>query len=252
MKKLPILILLVSLLGFQTAFSQDNGNGYGIDNGNNGNGNGNGVINSGNNNGNGIGTRPGQQVPGEDEMGLITLPVKLTSFEAKAATGLVALNWATATEENNQYFEVERSQDGKNFTAIGRVSGKGTTQQAQQYSFKDVKPLNGTLYYRLKQVDLDGTSELSAMKAVTGIAAAAPKLAVYPNPVVSDLHMELNTLPQGNYTITLSSMSNGVVKQKTVQAGELLVLNVSDIPSGAYILTISGNDFKQTNKFFKR
>ena len=243
MKNLSLLILLVSILGLQPAFSQDNGNG----NGNNGNG----IINSDNNNGNGIGTRPVQQIPGEDEIGLITLPVKLTSFEAKASTGLVTLNWATATEENNQYFEVERSQDGKNFTAIGRVSGKGTTQQAQQYRFQDVKPLKGTLYYRLKQVDLDGTSELSFMRAVTGITAAAPKLAVYPNPVIADLHIELHTLPQGNYTITLNTMSNGVVKQKVVQAGELLVLNLSDIPSGAYILTISGKDFKQTNKFFK-
>lgn len=237
MKNLSILFFF-SLLGFQTAFSQGNSNGNGI---------GTGIDNSGG--------RASQHIPGEEgrirEMGLITLPVKLTSFEAKAAAGQVALTWATATEENNQYFEVERSQDGKNFTAIGRVSGMGTTQQAQQYRFKDVKPLTGTLYYRLKQVDLDGTSDLSPMKAVTGITAAAPKLAVYPNPVITNLHIALNTLPQGTYTITLRSISNGLVKQQSVQAGELLVLNVQDIPSGAYIVVISGNDFKQTNKFFK-
>lgn len=246
MKKLSFLPFLFALFVCQASFGQ--GNGYGI-------GNGAGTENSGSNQGNGIGTRPGQQLPSEDgrigEIGLITLPVKLTSFEAKARTGQVALTWATATEENNQYFDVERSQDGKTFTAIGRVAGKGTTQQAQQYTFQDVNPLNGTLYYRLKQVDLDGTSELSPMKAVTGITAAAPKLAVYPNPVVTNLHIALNTLPQGSYTITLSSISNGLVKKQAVQAGELLVLNVQDIPSGAYIVVISGNDFKQTNKFFK-
>jgi hypothetical protein len=245
MKKLLLLIVSLLVLSQQTVLSQNIGTGKGNENGT-GTGTGNGI---------GTGNRPGQQIPGDDtgagETSLITLPVTLTRFTATAEKGQVLLTWATATEENNAYFQVERSLDGLNFSAIGQVKGHGTTNQAQQYSFRDVKPVTGTLYYRLKQVDLNGDSELSPVKAVKAVAVAAQKLPVYPNPVVSDLNIALTTLPAGAYTLTITSITNGPVKQKTVQAGELVSLNLQDLPAGAYILTITGENFKQTNKFFK-
>jgi Secretion system C-terminal sorting domain len=247
MKKLLFLISSLLILSQQAAFSQANSNGTG-------NGNAYGVG-TGNGNGVGNGGRPADQIgsdgSGMGEISLITLPVTLTSFELSAQKGQVMLNWATASEKNNAYFQVERSLDGVTFSAIGQVKGNGTTHQAQQYSFKDGKPVSGTVYYRLKQVDLNGDNELSPVKAVKVVAPITQKLPVYPNPVVSDLHIELNTLPAGAFTITVNSMTNGPVKQKTVQAGELVSLNLQDIPAGAYILTITGENFKQTNKFFK-
>jgi hypothetical protein len=185
------------------------------------------------------------------ETGPILLPVTLSRFEVSADKGLVKLAWTTATEKDNAYFQVECSRDGLSFSAIGQVSGNGTTQQVHQYRFQDVKPVTGTLYYRLKQVDLNGDSELSPVKAVKALVPIVQKLPVYPNPVVADLNIALNTLPAGTYSLTVAAINSGLVKQKTVQGGEWVMLNLQEMPAGVYILTITGENFKQTNKFIK-
>ncbi|WP_256009608.1 T9SS type A sorting domain-containing protein [Desertivirga xinjiangensis] len=90
-----------------------------------------------------------------------TLPVKLTSFQAKFDQQQVNLNWETSLELNNSHFEVLRSTDGVQFSKIGQVSGKGNSTQKNKYTFTDQMPSPGTNYYRLKQVDFDGKAELS-------------------------------------------------------------------------------------------
>ncbi|MCX2739476.1 GDSL-type esterase/lipase family protein [Pontibacter anaerobius] len=95
------------------------------------------------------------------------LPVELTAFGARTNTqGQVLLEWQTASETNNAYFEVQRSQSGKDFQPIGQVKGSGTTVVAQNYTFTDSAAMSGTLYYRLKQVDTDGTSSFSKVAQV--------------------------------------------------------------------------------------
>ncbi|MER2996568.1 GDSL-type esterase/lipase family protein [Pontibacter populi] len=92
------------------------------------------------------------------------LPVTLLSFNATLTTnGKVKLTWKTASEQNNSYFEVERSTDSLHFISIGRVNGRGTTQTKSTYSLLDKMPPPGDIYYRLKQVDADGKSELSKL-----------------------------------------------------------------------------------------
>ncbi len=93
------------------------------------------------------------------------IPVELTSFTATANNNNVVLNWATATEKNNQGFEIQRS-NGNGFTTIGFVKGAGTTTQPQNYQFIDRNLNSGTYSYRLKQIDLDGTSDLSKVVEV--------------------------------------------------------------------------------------
>ncbi|HET8828440.1 MAG TPA: hypothetical protein VFM79_03830 [Pelobium sp.] len=87
------------------------------------------------------------------------LPVTLSSFVGEAKNYGVKLNWTTASETNNQYFEVLRAGEDKNFVPIGRVNGAINSSEAKTYSFDDIAPLNGTNYYQLKQVDVDGKSE---------------------------------------------------------------------------------------------
>jgi hypothetical protein len=91
-----------------------------------------------------------------------TLPVRLEDFTGELIDNKTAvlLQWTSADQENHAYFEVERS-NGGNFTAIGRVNGCGTCHLRQQYSFKDLQPLTGTTYYRLRMVDKDGNGEYS-------------------------------------------------------------------------------------------
>lgn len=111
------------------------------------------------------------------------LPVSLTSFNGKGTSEGIALDWATASEKNNDRFEIERSLDGRKFEKIGTVRGHGTTNNAQQYAFMDRTPQKGTNYYRLRQVDFNGDSELSKLLHVKFNAGAESlAIAVVPNP----------------------------------------------------------------------
>lgn len=86
-----------------------------------------------------------------------TLPVELAYFEQKHTQDFIELLWATVSENNSDYFSLEKSTDGKRFTTIANLTAQGSSQALHQYEFLDVEPFYGISYYRLKQVDLDGT-----------------------------------------------------------------------------------------------
>ncbi len=112
----------------------------------------------------------------------IPVPVELTSFTASASTGLVELSWITATETNNQGFEVQRS-NGSNFETIAFINGHGTTTEPQAYSYSDRSVNVGLYNYRLKQIDFDGTFEYS--NVIEADVPAPVEFALdqnYPNP----------------------------------------------------------------------
>ncbi len=87
---------------------------------------------------------------------IIPLPIDLLYFQAQLQDEIVKLNWATAQEINNDYFTVEKSTDGQNFTEVLQVEGAGTSEVLKQYQATDPQPSTGVSYYRLKQTDLDG------------------------------------------------------------------------------------------------
>jgi hypothetical protein len=95
------------------------------------------------------------------------LPVELTAFKCEKSGDDVRLNWTTASEKDNDYFSVERSDDGMNYTVIGQVAGHGNSTQPQHYQFTDRSPEPGIYYYRLKQVDFNGRFEYSPIRAIT-------------------------------------------------------------------------------------
>ncbi|MBX9851230.1 MAG: hypothetical protein K2X86_05660, partial [Cytophagaceae bacterium] len=109
-----------------------------------------------------------------------TLPVELISFEAVRGKGQVDLSWTTASEKNNNYFEIERSADGINYEAIGKVWGKGNSSEVTSYGMADPRPLSLTTYYRLVQYDIDGTKNIGPVRIVQ--ASADEEIIVYPNP----------------------------------------------------------------------
>ncbi|MBX2845120.1 MAG: T9SS type A sorting domain-containing protein, partial [Saprospiraceae bacterium] len=94
------------------------------------------------------------------------LPVELTNFSVDLENGRAVLAWETASELNNDFFEVQRSKEGSQFQVIGRVEGNGTTDQASSYSFIDPLLNQGDNYYRLRQVDFDGSQEYSTIEYV--------------------------------------------------------------------------------------
>ena len=109
------------------------------------------------------------------------LPVELVMFTASlTARQSVALHWVTASEKNSQSFVIERSADGETFKALRTVAAAGTSQTRTTYDQTDEQPLFGTSYYRLRQVDIDGTTAFSPVQLIRLGSANAEGLAVYP------------------------------------------------------------------------
>jgi hypothetical protein len=110
------------------------------------------------------------------------LPIELISFTATVKDAFVEINWITATENHNDYFNVERSADGINFKSIGQVNGAGNSSQTLKYAIVDDTPLNGISYYRLRQTDYDGKSSYSELEAIVFDRRNGFNFKIYPNP----------------------------------------------------------------------
>jgi hypothetical protein len=113
--------------------------------------------------------------------GIVLLPVEFLSFDAFKNNQTVDVKWETISERNSSHFVVQRSADGKNFVAIGRVEAMGNTTATTKYLFVDTKPIQGINYYRLLQVDLDSKETLTKVVSVTFNGDNAD-LQVFPNP----------------------------------------------------------------------
>lgn len=123
------------------------------------------------------------------------LPVTLTSFVGTVTERGVVLDWSTATELNNDYFEVQHSLNGTDFSVIGQVDGNGTTNEELYYTFTHRNPRPGINYYRLKQVDFDGAFEIHPIiRIVNDSFSVGMEATIYPNPATGDnLNIRLST-----------------------------------------------------------
>ncbi|QJX46460.1 T9SS type A sorting domain-containing protein [Hymenobacter taeanensis] len=171
----------------------------------------------------------------------VPLPVQLVRFDAQRKGTAVVCNWATAVELNNAYFEVERKLEGQtSFRSIGRVIGAGTSSQGRTYTFSDEQPSVGVAYYRLRQVDTDGTLAFSPVVMVASNSKAAV-VSVVPNPSAGRFEL-LTNLAQP--TRLQGSIFNAMGRQiialdKSVTAGPSSTqLDLSNQPAGIYILQL--------------
>ncbi|MEO1434996.1 MAG: LamG-like jellyroll fold domain-containing protein [Bacteroidota bacterium] len=171
----------------------------------------------------------------------VALPVELTRFTGTEQDQQVLLEWHTETELNNDYFEVQRSSNGLLFEAIGRVQGAGSTDLPQFYNLLDETPNFGDNYYRLKQVDFDGTYEFSEV-VVVSVYPKGEALDLYPN-VVSDLTiLEWRSQTEGPDLIEIVDELGRIVKRvpiQTLRGANRIDLNVSELPVGAYFLRLA-------------
>ena len=131
----------------------------------------------------GTGVATGDPCNGPPEFCIFSpLPVELIEFYGISNGHSVELYWTTASELNNDYFDIEKSDDGVNFLAIGRVNGNGTTDNRHTYHFTDYSISEKPTYYRLKQVDFDGSNEYSKLIVVNSFLGQNEAVSVYPNP----------------------------------------------------------------------
>lgn len=178
-------------------------------------------------------------------IGANPLPVTLVAFTAEAVQNRDAqLTWTTASEANNDHFEVERSLDGTTFTKLDQVAGQGTTSLRTAYAFTDVnvaRQANGPVYYRLKQVDMDGTSTYSPVRTVSFAKAAVLSLSLYPNPAQTTTTLELSQLPTTTSVQVLVIDATGrTVLSTTLGGGMPQLLDVRNFATGTYQVVVSG------------
>jgi hypothetical protein len=170
------------------------------------------------------------------------LPVELKDFKATAVRQDAQLTWATASELNNDRFVVERSLNGLSFSAIGTVQGKATTSQQSKYSFTDAGAarFGALIYYRLKQLDFDGTITFSPVRTVKFVDAMKVDVSVYPNPSQNGATLDLTGLPAGDYQVQLLDLTGRSLQQFTLAGQREHALPVQALPHGSYIVRVRG------------
>lgn len=168
------------------------------------------------------------------------LPVELLDFRAEPTeAGPVKLTWQTATELNNDYFAVERSADAQVFEELFRVEGAGTTTELQNYEVLDEVPLSGNNYYRLRQVDTDGTIEYSDIRLVNLDAGALTSVQVYPNPTSASLTIStVQSFAENGFINLLDSAGRIVLSQLPSDSAGAQLLDVRTLTRGLYFLQV--------------
>lgn len=187
------------------------------------------------------------------------LPVEFIKFSAERAGNEVVVDWATSTEENNDFFEVQRSADGVNFEVIGEVNGAGTTINMQTYSYTDVDAPKSQLYYRLRQVDFNQVFDYSRIASVSGEEGSEMAVSInsiYPNPFVESFNIEFDAPSQGRAQLAIMNSSGQMIYQNEIDvwAGSN-TFNYNEggyLTPGYYILTLKLGDEQLTEKIYRR
>jgi hypothetical protein len=179
------------------------------------------------------------------------VPVELESFTAKAGEGLVELSWITATETNNQGFQIERRNGGE-FTSVGYIAGHGTTTETQNYTFVDRTVQTGSYSYRLKQVDFDGSFAYSNVVETEVVAPAEFVLDQnYPNPFNPSTMISFRLAVESKVSMTIfnvlgqevASLLNG----NLVAGSHQVNFDASSLNTGVYMYRIEAAGIDGTN-----
>ena len=164
----------------------------------------------------------------------IPLPVTLISFTAEAAKSSVQLNWATATQVDNDFFSVEKSADGVNWSVIKTVKGAGNSSALLNYSYTDASPLAGTSYYRLKQTDIDGKFTYSENRAVK--FTGTTNISIFPVPSVGNTINFKGIAEPKNTMITVRDAAGVAVYAATLSSNSVSLPNLS---AGMYVISVN-------------
>lgn len=167
--------------------------------------------------------------------GFITeLPVKFLDFTNEVSGSSVNLKWSTASEIDNDHFVIEKSSNGKDYAEVGKVKGAGSSNHLLTYHFTTAQH-EAVAYYRIRQVDYNGSFSFSAVLRVRTKEQTA---SVYPNPASDVLHITLGNVAQ-NGQISLYNMQGQLVKEDMISNGLYADLTLDHLVNGLYMLTIT-------------
>jgi hypothetical protein len=175
------------------------------------------------------------------------LPIDLLSFSGECLSNQIRLNWETATETNNDYFSIERSMDGINWSEVGKINGAGNSSSSRKYFLDDENQYNDVSYYRLKQHDFSGISRtfspISVQKCLNSNEAA---LSIYPNPARNAININFNGDVAQIANSTIVDLSGRNMYQSSIYQSSI---NTDNYQDGLYFLQLNLNSGNITRTF---
>lgn len=182
-------------------------------------------------------TNDGYYTVGTKNMTSSPLPIELLGFNAKCSENEVKLEWATATETNNDFFTVERTRDGSSFEAAAIVKGAGNSNSVKEYSAVDKLAWDGTYYYRLKQTDFDGSATYSELISINCSSDEKPLL--FPNPATERLNIVI-PVDEVCYVQIINPMGQAVYSAQLESNGQI---DLSSSERGIYFVKFTYPSF---------
>lgn len=175
---------------------------------------------------------------------IVPLPVGYTQWDIQFQDRKAILTWSTDSEENNEQFFVQRSADGQIWETIGAVAGNGTSSQSHNYMYTDEKPLSGIGYYRLMQVDFNGTPSYTSILSVN--AVKADKMAIYPNPAKQSFSVIMDT--KNIEQVTITDPVGKMVEVTYTEMPNGITVDCSKLAIGIYTVTVLSQGTKQSER----
>ncbi len=178
-------------------------------------------------------------------VGVSALPVELISFEGQVINSKVVLDWSTAQEINNDYFEIQRSMDGRNFETIGSINGSGNSDVKISYSFTDQLPYLGISYYRLNQIDFDGAFEYSKVILINNTSLRdGIEVTIFPNPTEGgNINLRILSGDENSpIDIRVMDLSGALYFHEQIKLTSLnmgySITSLNMLPSGLYLIMV--------------
>ncbi len=208
----------------------------------------------------------GYGITGNADLDLVTsgeqqqiLPITLSSFTANKLEEVSSkLDWTTSQEVNGSHFEIERSDDAQNWTQIGSVNAIGESTEEEHYSYIDqnvgLLRSNGTFYYRLKMVDLDGQYEYSEIRSVTFNTVGSFEVEAHPNPVRNTLFVDVkskNASENDKGQLLLMDVSGKILLKKSIFINGYCEIDLNNVSSSIILMKVTHNDNVYTKKIIK-
>lgn len=183
------------------------------------------------------------------------LPVELEYFRGQydESSDQVNFEWRTASEFNNDYFEIEKSSNGLNFEPIGQISGYGFSEIPMLYDFEEKNPGLGNFYYRLKQVDFDGNYDYSSIINLKIGNQLLGTVQLYPNPSTDYIFLEIPKIEKENALdlMIVNQAGQTVFQQSLPYFSDVEQIDISQLPTGFYFLKMQMGKEKSVLKFLK-
>jgi hypothetical protein len=182
---------------------------------------------------------------------IVALPVRIIYFKAEKLDAISAkISWETASEQNSNYFDVERGTNALQYKVIGKIAAIQNSNERLSYSFTDNSPEKGINYYRLKQVDLDGKYTYTPARALNFESINTETVKYYPNPTEGILNIEIQALAKELIIFNLFNTAGIVVNHFKIESigQNLIQVNMGTLPKGIYFVHLKSNSLNSTHR----